>query len=805
MLKLFGTGFHAAAQKTLRPVLVSLICRRMPRFQSSCAFRLATLFAAALVCFLEGRAEDVSFRNDVMAVLSKAGCNAGGCHGNANGKAGFKLSLRGQDPDLDYAALTREEFGRRTNPLEPAQSLVLLKATTTLTHEGGKRFSPEAPEYATLLRWIAEGATSDVETAPKLTRIEVVPREQFLVEPASAVAIRATAYFSDGTQRDVTRQAVYDAANQVAKIAPDGLVSRESFGETTVLVRYLDQQLPVRIAFIPARPDFKWANARPENFIDGEIFAKLKTLRMNPSARCTDEIFLRRSYLDLVGLLPSADEARAFVADRRRDKRAKLVDRLLERPEFADFWALKWADLLRVEDRTLDRKGTEIFHRWIRQSFAGHKPLDQFARELVTARGSTYLNPPANFYRANRDPVTRAEAVAQVFLGTRLQCAQCHNHPFDRWTQNDYYDWAAVFAKVNYKVLRNDRRDDNDKHEFKGEQIVYLARQAEVKNPRLGKPAHPRVLGSPTQMEMTSSAGTMQSSDTAPTATIFASTNFRHATHKNQRTPADELEQLGDWLTSPTNPYFARSQANRIWFQLFGRGIVDPIDDFRPTNPPSHPALLDALAADLAKHCFDLHRTIRLIMNSQTYQFSSEPNDTNRDDELNFSRAYIRRLTAEQLLDAQFQVAGVVPQLRGYPAGTRAAQLPGSHTERRRGEKISNADLFLELFGKPQRLLTCECERSTDTTMGQAFQLISGPSVNELLTVPENRLSRLLASNQSDGELVAELYWTALTRTPTAREAERATTLLRGTKDRRAVLEDLTWSLLNAKEFLLRR
>jgi len=769
----------------------------MPTIRLSRLFRSTTALTAASLAMVGVHAGEVSFRNDVMAVLSKAGCNAGGCHGNASGKAGFKLSLRGQDPDLDYVALTRDQFGRRVNPLEAEQSLMLLKATTAMAHEGGKRFATNTPEYLTLLSWISKGTPNDLETASKLVRLEVSPTEQFLVEPKSEVQIQATAYFSDGTKRDVTGQAVYEAANQIVKISPQGLAKREAFGESTVLVRYLDQQRPVRIAFIPARPDFVWSRPKASNFIDEQIFAKLKTLRTNPSELCTDEVFIRRAHLDLLGLLPTAEEARAFVADRRRDKRARLIDGLLERPEFSDTWALKWSDLLRVEDRTLDRKGTEIFHRWIRESIAEHKPLDQFTRELLTARGSTYVNPPANFYRANRDAVTRAEAVAQVFLGTRLQCAQCHNHPFDRWTQNDYYDWAAVFARVNYKVLRNDRRDENDKHEFKGEQIVFLSRQAEVKNPRLGKPAQPRTLGSSAAMKLDGGIG--KASGEPPTASV------RVPTTRNGQPATDELQHLASWLTSPTNTFFARSQVNRIWYHLMGRGIVDPIDDFRPTNPASHPALLDALAADFVRNGFDLRRTVRLIMNSRTYQLSSEPNDSNGDDEINFSRAYIRRLTAEQMLDCQFEVTGVPSRLRGYPVGMRAGQLPGSHTEKRRGEKISSADLFLELFGKPQRLLTCECERSMETTMGQAFQLISGPSVNDLLTDPGNRLSRLLTSGKPDPVLVDELYWTALTRGPSAVEAQRASTLLHEAKDRRAALEDLTWSLLNAKEFVLRR
>ncbi|HXF10395.1 MAG TPA: DUF1549 domain-containing protein, partial [Desulfuromonadaceae bacterium] len=438
------------------------------------------------IIFLPGAAlaDEISFRNDVMAVLSKAGCNAGACHGNASGKAGFKLSLRGQDPELDFYALTRDQFGRRVDPVDPENSLILLKPTTQIVHEGGKRFSKDSPEYETLRRWLAAALPNDVLTAPKLKKIEVTPAEQMLIDPASTVQLRVRAEFSDGSQRDVTPMSVYDPANGLVKVAPDGLVRREGFGETTILVRYLDCQEPVRLAFVPARPGFKWKKTPANNYIDEQVLARLRTLRMNPSELCGDEVFVRRAYLDLFGILPTAEEARSFVSSKRSDKRPSLINQLLARPEFADFWALKWSDLLRVEERTLDQKGMQNFHRWIRESIARNKPLDQFAREILGARGSTYLNPAANYYRANRDPVTRAEATAQVFLGTQLKCAQCHNHPFDRWSQDDYYNWAALFGKVQYKVLENRRQDVNDSHEFKGEQIVYVARKGEVKNPR---------------------------------------------------------------------------------------------------------------------------------------------------------------------------------------------------------------------------------------------------------------------------------------------------------------------------------
>ena len=472
-----------------------------------------------------------------------------------------------------------------------------------------------------------------------------------------------------------------------------------------------------------------------------------------------------RSGTATTGLKPGANE-------KVLTKRAALIDALLERPEFADFWALKWADLLRVEEKTLDAKGMQDFHRWLRASIASGKPMDQFARELIASRGSTYANPEANFYRANRTPVIRAEAAAQVFLGTRLQCAQCHNHPFDRWTQDDYYDWAALFARVDYKILENKRRDTNDKHEFIGEQIVYLSRKGSVTNPRTEKTAESRFLGAP----------------------------------KQDFDKQDELEALAAWMTRADNPLFARAQVNRIWYHLMGRGIVDPIDDFRATNPASHPALLDALTAEFVKSGFSLRHVIRLIMNSRAYQTASEPNDTNAGDELNYARAALRRLTAEQMFDTLHQVAGVTAEFKGQPAGTRAAELPGARIEGRRGKRAQmSPDVFLAMFGKPPRLLTCECERSTDTSMGQAFFMISGPSVNELLTRSDNRLAALLESGQPNRAIVEELYWIALTRPPSATELAKTVAHIEAAKDRRAGVEDVLWGLVNAKEFVLRR
>jgi hypothetical protein len=731
---------------------------------------ICTLLLAAAVGALaeEASASAVSFRNDVVPVLSKAGCSLGTCHGNKYGKGGFKLSLRSQDPDLDLLALTRDAAARRINLMEADHSLMLLKPMTQVPHEGGLRFKKDSQEYRILARWISEGCRDDAETAPKLQRIEVTPAQQVLSEPTREVQLNAKAFFSDGTARDITSLAVYEPANNLVKVSHDGLVQSEGSGETTVLVRFLQEQAPVRLAFIPARPDFKWSAPRENNYIDQRVFAKLRLLRVNPSALCIDTVFMRRAYLDLLGLLPTAGEARVFVADMREDKRARLINELLERPEFSEFWALKWADLFRNEEKTIDRKGVQAFHGWIAQALRENRPVDQFVREIVAARGSTYLNPPANYYRALRDPITRAEATAQVFLGVRLQCAQCHNHPFDRWSQDDYYDWASVFARVNYKLLENRKRDGLDSHEFIGEQIVYLAGDGSVTNARNGKLASARFLGATAQL--------------AP--------------------QDDPLRELANWITA--NPLSAKSQANRVWYHLMGRGLVDPIDDFRPTNPASHPELIDQLARDFAAQKFDLRWLIRSIMNSRTYQLAAEPNETNRDDEANYSHVLQRRLTAEQLLDAQHEALAVPARFNGYPRGMRAGQLPGVETTRLRERKKSSSDTFLTLFGKPMRLLSCECERSSETTMSQAFNLVSGPEISELLAAPTNRIEQLIAAGKSNHDVITELFWAALSRPPAQAELLEMTARADKAEDRRKAFEDIAWALLNAKEFVFR-
>ena len=711
-----------------------------------------------------------SFTVDVMQALSKAGCNLGTCHGNANGKGGFKISLRGQDAKLDFLVLTHDQMARRINVQEPDKSLLLLKATMQQSHEGGRRFARDSYEYRVLRNWIAAGAPSDVDQAPKLEKLIVKPTTEFVLEPATEVQITAEAHFADGTQRDVTTTAVYETSNKIVDVSPAGVVHRNDFGESTVLVRYLNRQLPVRLAFVPNRPGFTWPKPPEANYVDKFVFAKLQDLRIAPSEVCDDVTFLRRAYLDLLGFAPTGPEAEAFLKDTNLDKRNELIDRLLDRSEYADYWALKYADLLRVEEKTLDRKGVQNFYYWIRRWIENDRPMNEFAAEVVSGRGDTYTSPAAGYYRAQRDPVLRAETTAQVFLGVRLQCAKCHNHPFDRWTQTDYYRWTNLFARVGYKVFENTQYDKNDKHQFEGKQVVVGKRSGDVDDPRTGEPRAPRTLGSGVDLPE----------------------------------DADRLRGLADWLADDANPFFAQSQVNRIWFHLMGRGIVDPIDDFRATNPATHPDLLKALADDFVKSDFRLKPLIRTIMRSRTYQLASTTNDTNATDEINYSHALVRSLSAEQTLDSLMRVTGAGVKFAGYPSGMRAGQLPGVRPIKDR-ETVESADRFLTKFGKPPRLLSCECERSSDLALGQVFELIGGTVMVELLNKPGNRVDDGIAAGKSPDSMLAGLYWNALNRRPSNDERKLMLAHVEQAKDRRAAWQDVVWALVNSKEFLLRR
>ncbi len=711
----------------------------------------------------EPAAPVISYRTDIVPLLSRSGCNMGACHGNLNGKGGFKLSLRGEDPTFDHRSLTHDQSGRRINRIAPESSLIYLKPTGAIPHEGGLRFRPDSLEAQTLLSWIKAGANDDQATAPRLQKLKVVPSERILPAGLRNQKLTVTAEFDDGTVRDVTRQAAFDVSDPTRAIVTiDGQVQVKGACETAVSVRYMTGRATARLAFIVDRPGFAWRGGEPKGTIDRLVFAKLKALHENPSPRSSDSIFVRRAYLDAIGRLPEPELVRAFLDSHDPANRDKLIDGLVERPEFAEFWALKWADVLRNEEKTMGAKGSWILQRWLRDQFAADIPLDKIVRDIVTGLGSTWQNPPASFHRVNRDPTSAAESVSQVFLGVRLQCARCHNHPYDAWTQDDYFGLAAFFANINRKQPNNVRKDRLDSHEINGDEFIYLAGLPRIVQPRTGETLPPKCLH-------------------GPVIGLADGSNL------------NALEALADWLTLK-NPQFSRNMANRTWYHLFGRGIVDPVDDFRDSNPPSNPALLDAVAAQFDAGGRRLKPLVAWIMKSETYQLDAAPDPTNVDDEANFSHAVVKLLSAEVLLDAIGQLVGSPEVFAGAPRAARAAQLPG----------VGGNVAFLKTFGKPDRLLTCECERSESTTLAQAFQMINGESVRKKLEKPSNRIGTLLDAGRDDATILEEAYLAALARRPTEAERTGVAEHLARARDRRKAWEDVFWAIVNSKEFLLR-
>lgn len=719
-------------------------------------------------------AQPVSFTRDVMAVLSKAGCNAGGCHGNQNGKGGFKLSLWGDDPAADYQALL--ESGKRVNREDPLASRILLKPTLQVEHEGNKRFAMDSREYRILLDWIRAGAAKDQNDVPSLSSVSVSPAFGMITAPQDSLALRVEATFSDGQRRDVTRWAVYETSSLTAEVMDDGRLKFIQPGETTVFVRYLGARSSMRAAMIAARSDYHWRGPQPSNAVDARVFAKLKKFRENPASLCDDATFLRRASLDITGTLPGPDEVKEFLNQENPRKRGQLIDRLLASREYADFWALKWADLLRVEEKTLDRNGVEKFHGWLRDSLDADMGLDQLASTILSATGSTYSNPPANYYRALRRPDERAEATAQVFLGSRLRCAKCHNHPFNEVSQDDYYRFAALFDGIDYEIIENKRKDKHDKHQFLGEQKVKLVALDQIeaklvlKHPRTKKPPEPGMLDRE-----------------APPLVSY-----------EQR-----LNEMAAWVTG--HPNFARVQANRIWFHMTGRALIDPVDDVRDTNPASNPELMDLLGRELRNNGFKSRHLIRLIANSNTYQLSADPGKaTDVGTVENFARATVRRYPAEVVIDAAHRALGVASGFTDAHKSLRAVGMPGVESVHLSGNP-GHGERFLKLFGKPARLTNSDSERSDATTLAQVFELTGGETLNRLLQQQDNRIGKMIREGRDDGEIVTVLYRAALTRQPSETEHRAMCDYLAASSDRRSAFEDMAWSLLNAKEFILRR
>jgi hypothetical protein len=700
----------------------------------------------------------LTFRNHVLPVLTKVGCNSGPCHGALAGKNGFKLTLRGYDPEADYLTLTRQAAARRVNPVEPGRSLVLLKPTLAVSHGGGRRFSTSSDEYRILSQWIAAGIPAPDDSDPVMTHLEIFPAAARL-KTGDEQPIVVRARFSDGHAEDVTRWARFTTnEGAVATVSDEGVVKVQGMGEAAVSAWYLSRVVTARIAspFTTPVDSAIYARAPRANFIDAAVLRKLQELNIEPSPLSSDAEFIRRVYLDAAGILPQPAEVTAFLSDARPDKRARLIDALIERPEFVDYWAYKWSDLLLVSSRSLQSNAMWAYYNWIRESVAANKPWDQMTRELLTANGNALSNGAANYYVLHKNPVDVTENVALTFMGFSITCARCHNHPLERWTQKDYYQMANLFSRV---AIKNGPE--------RGDIIVYRARTGDINHPRLNAPLPPRPLdGQPLPLDA----------------------------------PQDRRQYFADWLVSPDNPFFARTVVNRVWKNFMGRGLVEAVDDIRDANPPSNPELLDALTRDFVEHRFDVKHLARTIMMSSTYQLTSKPTATNATDLKYHSHYIAKRLPAEVILDAIGQVTGVREVFPGYP-GRRALQLPD----------VAIDSYFLNAFGRPSRVTAADSERQQEPSITQALHVINGDTINRKLASTRGLIQSLVDSGADNRAAVERLYLAALSR-PASDEELR--TLSQAMDDaiakdtaepataRRRVLEDLAWAILTGKEFL---
>lgn len=724
------------------------------------------------------RDQPINFANEIVPIFSKLGCNAGTCHGKASGQNGFKLSLLGFEPKADFDALTREGRGRRVAPAAPEASLLVLKPSGAVPHGGGKRLQPNSRDYQLILRWIRAGLPAGQADDPRVVGITVAPAQRSIARDSSQ-QVTVTAHYSDDSQRDVTRQAEYSSNDPtIAGVRATGLVeTRDQPGEGTIMVRYLGHVAVFRATVPQEAPLEKYPQPAPANFIDTHVFARLKQLGIPPSDLCNDSEFLRRASLDITGTLPTATEVEKFLADTDAKKRVKLVDELLNRPTHASYFTLKWGDILRNRRKGMvgvggDAARTGALHAWILDSLTKNKPYDQFVREILTATGS-FTGPdaqaPVAWYNVLQTPQALVDDMAQVFLGTRMQCAQCHHHPYEKWSQDDYWGLAAFFARtqlLNAKGMPKGKgpADRNGNR-------VALVGSGQVTSPQGKTYTAPRPLGG---AELTVPA------------------------------EQDPRTRLADWLVQPDNPYFARALVNRYWAHFFSRGIVDPPDDMRVSNPPSNPALLDALAKDFIDHRMDLRHLVRTICTSTAYQLSSVPNEHNHKDRQNFARYYPKRLPAEVLLDAVDQVTGVPTKYRSTPPVDRAIELPDE----------TGLTPFLETFGKPERSSACECERVNAATLAQSLLMLNSPEINGKLKQPTSWANQLLNDQRPLPDRVREIFLRVHGRPPTAEESKAAVAFLAGEEAtvpmtnvprqqaRQWPYEDLLWALMNTKEFL---
>ena len=690
--------------------------------------------------------QPVSFQYDVIPIFTKARCNSGGCHGKAEGQNGFKLSIFGFDTEADHKALLSEGRGRRLMLGDPDQSLLLRKSAADMPHGGGRKIEKASDRYTLLRRWVAEGAPYRTAGEGPVVRIEVEPLQQTLLA-GEAQQLRVTAFAEDGSQRCVTLEAEYETnAGNIAAVDQRGVVEASDIpGEAAILVRYLGHVAVSRITL--PRPAVVIPRPAEQNFIDGLVWNKLQKLGIEPSDLADDATFLRRAYLDLIGTLPTVEEARRFLSATAPEKRALLVDELLARPEYVDYWSMRWADLLRADQLTITPPGAVAMTRWLRKQVAANRPYDQFVRDILTVQGSTLAEGPAALYKAFETPETVSRAISQLFLGVRIECAQCHHHPSEKWAQADYFGFAGFFTGITRKPLPAG-----------GEGIISRG-GADLKHPRTDEVIPTHALG----------AGPADFSKVG-----------------------DRRRVLADWMTSPTNPFFTRMIVNRLWAHYMGHGLVTPIDDLRDTNPATNEPLLDALCIHMNEAKYDLKAFTRTLMNSRVYQLSPTTNATNLSDRQNFSHALDKALPAEVLLDMVCQTTGVLEKFNGWPAGYRAIELWDS--------RVPN--YFFRIFGRPSRTSVCECERSNEPSIAQALHLLNSPHVMEKIQHRHGVARGLANSARPPAEIVDDLYLTTLSRFPRDDERQLMLEAFVVSSNRQSAVEDVLWTLLNTKEFL---
>ena len=730
---------------------------------------LAFLSLLALVTPVVASDRPLSFRHDVLPVLSKAGCNSGGCHGALAGKGGFRLSLNAYDPATDHYNITRENRGRRIEFADPARSLFVIKPTAAVRHKGGKPLHEDSDAYKLLIEWIQQGAPGPSTDDTKLSRIELSPALS-LLNKGDTQPLTVHAFFSDGTKRDVTRWARFTPTDAtIAEVdEATGLAKVIGYGEGAISVWYSGQIALARITspWPSVIPDEVFARTPKRNVIDKRVIEQLRRLNLKPSKPSSDSEFIRRVYLDVVGMLPTPQETKAFLADTSETKRDDLIEKLLAQPEFVDYWAYRLSDLFLISSKKLRPLALKAYYDWLRGEIEKITPWDQLVRQVVAAKGDTLKNGAANFYSIHQDPETMAENVSQAFMSLSINCAKCHNHPLEKWTNDQYYSFANLFARVRAKGWGGDARSGD------GARTLFIADRGDLIQPRTGKPQ--------------------------PAAPLDGQAIASDSTE-------DRREALADWLTSPENPYFTRSIANRVWANFFGRGIVEPVDDLRISNPASNEPLLQAISEHLVKNDYDIKSLMRLILRSETYRRSSTPLPENEGDQKYYSRYYPRRLMAEVLQDAITSVTRVSPKYNRITLSDGSTEGTSLYREGTRALQLSDSAVtsyFLKTFGRNEREITCECERSNKPSMVQVLHLSNGDTLNNNLRSKQSRVNTMIT--QSNGDIIDEAYLLCLSRRPSDSERKRLQNIFEVTPEteRRGVVEDLFWALMTSREFL---